>query len=368
VDVNQIVGYFNKVLFTVDRIEVSLFTIVTIFIPALIFYAAGKYFIRILSRKLPGLWELSGGSRFIFEIAVRLFFVVMGISIGFEIAGIDRSFLYYFYRFLFKPFFVIGSSPVSVISIALLLIIISGSMFLSKYLIKLLQNDVYPNTTLEIGIQNVINAFLKYFVLATGVIIGLQVNGINLSVFATIGAGLMVGIGFGLQNIASNFISGIVILLERPIKVGDYVDVNGVLGHVEQINGRSTLLRTRENIQMIVPNSKFISEKIINWSHNNLEVMVQVPIGISYANNPERAREVLLKIASDHGLVLDMPLPVVRLHEYGDSSINLVLEIWITEHNRRFEVISDINFKIYSAFKENDIHIPYPQMDVHMRN
>lgn len=358
----------TKKIFVIDKIEVSLLIVIQIAAPALVSLLIGRLFVKFLRKKLPGVWDLLGKSRYIVEILLKLLLLSWGISIGLQIAGIDRSLFSFINTIIFEPFITIGSSPVSVISMALLVVIISVSFFMSAYTTRFLSRDIYPNTSLEPGMQNVINAFLKYFIITTGVIIGLQVNGINLSVFATLGAGLMVGIGFGLQNVASNFISGVVILLERPIKVGDYVDVNGIYGIVKQINARSTVIMTRENILMIVPNSKFISENVVNWSHNDTNVLIRIPIGISYSSDPEKARSVLLEIAHDNEKTLNEPGPKVILDKFDNSSINLILEVWIDDIQKRFEIISDINYLIYKKFKEEGITIPFPQVDVHMRD
>ncbi|MCP4131895.1 MAG: mechanosensitive ion channel [bacterium] len=357
----------QKTIFTIDTIEVSFLVLLEVLIPTVLGLFAGKFTVRLLRSKVSHIWEFFGRSKYIVEIVLRLFLVIGGISIGFKIAGIDRSVFYYFYTFIFKPFFHIGSSPISVMSISLLLIIISASIFISKYAANLLDKDVYPETSLELGVQNVINTFLKYFIVTIGLIIGLQVNGINLSVFATIGAALMVGIGFGLQNLASNFISGIVILLERPIKVGDYVEVEGIYGIIEHINARSTLIKTRENILMIVPNSKFISENVINWSHNDDNVLLKIPIGIAYESDPEQAKRVLLDIAKQSSYVMDTPSPNVLLNQFGNSSVDMVLEVWTSNMRLRHEVISDINFAVSRRFSEEGIRIPFPQLDIHMR-
>ena len=357
----------KTVVFTIDTINVTFLMLLQVFVLTLCGYFLGKISVKILRKKLPKVWEFFGKSSFLVETVLRLFLLAGGLSVGLRVAGIEQSVLYYFYLLLFKPFFHIGTSPVSIISISLLLVILSASIFLARYLVLMLRRDIYPRTTIDVGVQNILDNFIKYMIIATGVIIGLQVNGINLSVFATIGAGLMVGIGFGLQNIASNFISGIVILLERPIKIGDYVEVKDICGTVDLIQARSTIIKTRENILMVVPNSKFITENVINWSLNDDSVLVNVPIGISYQSDPGSARDILLAIAGEHEKVLKKPEPAVLLEKFDNSSINMILEIWINDVQRRFEIISEINYAIFDRFREEGIVIPFPQMDVHMK-
>ncbi len=360
--------FLNTVIFTIGSIQITPLISLQVILSTLTGYFLGRILIGVLRKRLAAFWEFFGKSTFLVESVLRLFLLAGGLSLGLRLAGIKQSVIYYFYLLLFKPFFHIGSSPVSIISISLLLIIVSVSVFVARYTSLLLRKDVYPNTNIDPGVQNILDNFVKYLVIATGVIIGLQVNGINLSVFATIGAGLMVGVGFGLQNIASNFISGVVILLERPIKVGDYVEVDKICGTVDRIQARSTLIKTRENILMVVPNSKFISENVINWSLNDDNVLIEIPVGISYKSNPEAARDVLLAIAEDHEKILSKPPPVVLLEKFDNSSINMTLEVWITDVQRRFEIISDVNFLIYRRFNESGVVIPFPQLDVHMKN
>jgi small-conductance mechanosensitive channel len=268
---------------------------------------------------------------------------------------------------LSHPIFTLGTSPVSVMSIIFFIIVIYGSSFLTKMVSEFLNRDVYPKTSLNRGVQDVINTFLKYFIVAVGIIIGLQVNGINLSVFATIGAGLMVGIGFGLQNIANNFVSGIIILLERPVKVGDFVEIENISGEVVEISSRSTRIKNNQNIIMIVPNSKFVSESVINWSHNNDIVKLQIPIDISYNADPEHVKSILLEIAANHPNVLDKPKSDVHFLEFGESALKLMLLVWVDVAFKRYEIVSDINFEIYKKFKEEKIKIPYPQLDIHLQ-
>lgn len=363
----KFLAFFNKIVVTFDNTKLTILALVYIFLSLIIFWYLGKFSVNLLRTRVKKLWEYLGKSNYIIEILLRLFLVIGGLSIGFKLAGINISPIYYFSKLLFHPFIIIGSSQVSIISILVLIFIIWGSVFLSGYIRKILSSDIYPRAELDVGIKSIIDTFLKYFIIAIGVVIGLQINGINLSVFATLGGGLMVGIGFGLQNIANNFISGIVILLERPIKVGDYIEVGGIGGNVLSISARSTSVRTRENIIVIVPNSKFISENVVNWSHSDPRVRIKIQIGISYKSDPETTKKVLLNLADNHPAVIKSPPPNVRLKEYGDSSINMVLEVWIEDAIKKSEVESDINYQIYKEFAAHGIAIPFPQMDLHIK-
>jgi small-conductance mechanosensitive channel len=360
--------FLERTLFTIDNLDISLLILVKFIFPVVIAVIISRLIIRFLKKKAVRVWEHLGKSRYLLVVLIKLTLIIAALSLGFSLTGIDRTLFDYAYSLVFKPFITIGSTPVSITSILLLIIIISLSIIISRYIRKILNQDIYPRAGIDIGLRNVIDTFLKYFITGTGVIIGLQVNGINLSVFATIGAALMVGVGFGLQNIASNFISGIVILVERHIKVGDYIEVNNIYGSVEQIKARSTHIKTRDNIIIIVPNSKFISENVINWSHNDLKTMIKAPVGVSYGSDVKKVRDILLQIAIEHEKILNEPAPEVLLEEFDNSSINMALEMWTSDPKHRFEIISEINFEIVNRFRENGVVIPFPQIDVHMRD
>src|SRR5205814_6471246 len=174
-----------------------------------------------------------------------------------------------------------------------------------------------------------------------------------------------VGIGFGLQNIASNFISGLVILAERPITIGDRVEVAGVAGQVQQIRARSTVILTNDNITMIVPNTKFIDSPVTNWTYGDPRVRFRIPVGVAYGSDLDKVRDVLLEVAREDSHVLDEPKPTVFLETFGESSINLELVVWSREMSyrpRRFR--SDLNFAIAQKLREAGIQIPSPQRDL----
>jgi len=172
-----------------------------------------------------------------------------------------------------------------------------------------------------------------------------------------------------LQNIASNFISGLVILAERPITIGDRVEVAGVAGQVQQIRARSTVILTNDNITMIVPNTKFIDSPVTNWTYGDPRVRFRVPIGVAYGSDLEKVRNALLEVARENPHVLPQPAPTVFLETFGESSINLELVVWSKEMSyrpRRFR--SDLNFAIVQKLREAGIEIPYPQRDLHFRD
>ncbi|MBA2241736.1 MAG: mechanosensitive ion channel, partial [Chthoniobacterales bacterium] len=171
------------------------------------------------------------------------------------------------------------------------------------------------------------------------------------------------------QNIASNFISGLVILAERPITLGDRVEVGDVTGQVEQIRARCTIIRTNDNITMIVPNQKFIEEPVTNWTYGDPRVRFRIPVGVAYGSDIEKVRETLIAVGREHPNALQDPAPNVFLEKFGDNSIDFELVVWSSEMSfrpRRFK--SDLNFAIARKFREAGIEIPFPQRDVYIRS
>ncbi len=197
----------------------------------------------------------------------------------------------------------------------------------------------------------------------------LQTVGLDLSAVTVLAGALGVGIGFGLQNITNNFVSGIIILFERPIKVGDRIEVGEVSGDVISISMRSTTIVTNDNISIIVPNSDFISSKVINWSHTDRNIRFNIPVGVSYNEDPEVIRKLLLEVADENKGILQQPKPDVLFKEYADSALVFILRIWTREYINRPDVLkSQIYYAAFKKFKEHNIEIPFPQRDLHIKN
>jgi small-conductance mechanosensitive channel len=201
-----------------------------------------------------------------------------------------------------------------------------------------------------------------------GVIFGFQFVGIDLSGLAVIFGLLSVGIGFGLQNITSNFMAGLILLFERPIKVGDRVTVGDTEGDVMAINMRSTTVKSLNNIAIIVPNSDFISSKVINWSHSDLKTRLVVEVGVSYNSDVDKVLQALREVAEENSHVLDRPKPDVLFRSFGDSSWNMAMRVWIANPKQYYKIMSDLNIAIVRKFREYGIEIPFPQRDLHVRS
>ncbi len=280
-----------------------------------------------------------------------------------------RDYLDPFFSILNYRIFTLGEAQITPLNIIYLILLTILLFWLSNKLKNLLVERVLGRTHLDLGARLAIGTITRYFLLLVGFLIILQTVGINLTTLNVLAGAVGIGVGFGLQNVASNFISGLIILFERPIKIGDRIEVGGVDGKVTGIGARSTTVRTNDNITIIVPNSKFISENVVNWSFENNIIRFRVPVGVAYDTNINQAKRILLEIAAENKDVLDEPKPAVRLMKFGDSSIDLQLWVWTKDKlQRKTVLISNLNFAIWEKFRENEIEIPFPQTDLHIRS
>lgn len=233
----------------------------------------------------------------------------------------------------------------------------------NRTLIKRLAKQMKMDRGIEFAVQKV----TQYVVVGIGVYTAFAFVGLPVSAFAGVFALLSVGIGFGLQNITANFISGIILLIERPIKVGDRLTVGEVWGDVSRINLRTTIIQTPDNMSIIVPNSKILDDQIINWTFGDHRIRIKIPVGVAYGSDIRLVEKVLGEAAEKHNLILKKPSPQVWLNEFADSSLNFELLVWIEKATERDQIISDINKIIYKLFIDYNIEIPFPQRDLNIK-
>jgi small-conductance mechanosensitive channel len=264
--------------------------------------------------------------------------------------------------------FEINRTPVTPSSIVMFVIVVTVFYFFSRLLQKALQNKILTRFRIDKGTQYTLSRVSHYVIMIIGGLLAFQFIGIDLSGLAVIVGLLSVGIGFGLQNVTSNFIAGLILLFERPIKVGDRVTVGRTEGDVVAINMRSTTVRSLDNISIIVPNSEFVSSQVINWSHGDPKVRLIVEVGVSYNSNLDDVIRSLHEVADENQNVLKHPEPDVLLSSFGDSSWNMKLRVWLENPENYYKIHSDINCEIVRKFRQNGIEIPFPQRDVHMRS
>lgn len=257
----------------------------------------------------------------------------------------------------------------SLVQISLLVALLIAVFWFSSGTKRFLLNRVLPQSGLDRSLQYAIAQVVSNIVLVVGIVIVLENTGIHLAALAVFAGAVGVGIGFGLQNIASNFISGLVILAERPITIGDRVEVAGIAGQVEHIRARSTVIRTNDNIMMIVPNTKFIDSPVTNWTYGDRRVRFRIPVGVAYGTDVRKVRESLLAVAHENHHTLKEPEPGVFLEQFGENSIDFKLVVWSSEMSARpSRFRSDLNFAIAEKFREVGIEFPFPQRDVHIRD
>jgi small-conductance mechanosensitive channel len=257
----------------------------------------------------------------------------------------------------------------SLLNIFLLIALLVGVFWFSSRTKRFLFNRFLVKSGLDRALQYAIAQIVSNLVLVIGIFIVLENTGINLGALTVFAGAVGIGVGFGLQNIASNFISGLVILAERPIAIGDRVEVAGITGQVQQIRARSTVIVTNDNIAMIVPNSKFIDSPVTNWTYGDPRVRFRLPVGVAYGSNVNKVRDALVAAGRSNPKVLDDPAPSVFLKQFGESSIDFELVVWSTEmSNRPARFKSDLNFAIEEKLREAGIEIPFPQRDLHIRS
>src|SRR5579862_4081178 len=268
-----------------------------------------------------------------------------------------------------KPLFQVGQTWISLATMVEFIVVISVVVLVSRLVRRLLRTRVLAHTKLEVGQQYAIARIVSYVVLVLGLLIGLETMGINLSSLAVLAGALGVGIGFGLQNIVSNFVSGLIILAERPIQIDDRVDLgNNTIGKVVRIGARATQVLTNDNIMIIVPNSEFVSNRVVNWTHIDQRVRLRLSIGAGYSSDPHVVEKLLVEVANENPNVLKNPAPTVAFKEFGESSLNFELRVWAEDMaHRPGNLESQLNFAIWDKFKQHGIEIPFSQRDLHLK-
>ena len=246
------------------------------------------------------------------------------------------------------------------------LILLFTHMFVKIWRSTILKK-MLANSGMAKGIQDTVSTITSYSFWVFGTILALNAVGISTTSLTVAFGALGIGLGFGLQNIFNNFISGLILLFERPLQVGDWVEINGIWGSVEKINVRSTVVKSVDNAALIIPNSEFISNRLINWSFKDPKIRRTISIGVAYGSDIHKVQSILLDIANKHPRVYRSPAPDVVFTNFGDSALLFDLRIWV-HVDYSISTRTDIRFEINRRFKEENIVIPFPQRDVHIYN
>ena len=266
--------------------------------------------------------------------------------------------------------FELGDYRIIPVKIIWAVVLFSALLVVSGWIKCQLEKQWLEVFNINSGARDAVVTISGYIMFLIAVLIGLSAAGFDFGNIAIIAGALSVGIGFGLQNIVNNFVSGLILLFERPIRKGDWVEVGTTAGYVKNIQIRSTLIRTFDNSDVIVPNSELISNQVTNWMLSSKKGRAIVPVGVAYGSDVEKVKEILLQIAADNDKLIhgdNRWSPNVLFRAFGASSLDFELRVFLKEVSGRLGVISDINFAINKAFKEASIEIPFPQQDVYVR-
>lgn len=272
-------------------------------------------------------------------------------------------------KIMSEPLIPIGKTSVTLWSIVYVSILTIVLLIITGRLQLWVVDNAFQKSKIDLGTRYGVSMIAKYIVLGLGFMVILQSAGIDLSSLTIMAGALGLGLSFGLQNIVANFVSGFTILMERPVKVGDRIEVDGVLGNVSKIKLRSTTIITNDNIEIIVPNTEFISGKVTNLSHSSKEIRLNFPFGVSYNSDPKKVRSIVEQVALDHKGILKKPAPMLVFREFGESSLNFEIRVWTKEYAKTPDILqSELLFAIFDALKENNIEIPFPQRDIHIKS
>ncbi|HEX5033914.1 MAG TPA: mechanosensitive ion channel domain-containing protein, partial [bacterium] len=289
---------------------------------------------------------------------------VAHVSWGQRLSGVWDDFL----RFWNFEVSSVDDSPITVGKILVALILVLFGTLLARRISRMLAEKVLPRFGIASGVAAALRTLCFYLLFLFFFIVALNVVRVPLTIFAVLGGAVAIGIGFGSQNLMNNFISGLILLIERPIKVGDIIQMESTTGTVEHIGGRSTQIRTSDNTQLIIPNSSFLEKPVVNWTLSDDLVRNAIRLGVAYGSSTRKVAELLKKAADSHGKVLKSPPPVANFSDFGADALIFDLLYWVRMRSlsERREIDSDLRFMIDNLFREADITIAYPQRDIHL--
>ncbi len=292
---------------------------------------------------------------------------VLAMSVGLLVAwGAGGSLIIHFFNFLNRPFQV-GSLQLSLQSVGYALLVLLITHAVASLWRPFFHDRVLDRSGMEKGVQASITTISIYIIWFLGILICLNTIGVSTTSLAVLFGALGIGLGFGLQNIFSNFVSGLILLFERPVQVGDAVQIDGTWGHIQNINVRATVVQTYDNASLIIPNSDFISKQVTNWSFKDPRVRISVEVGVAYGSDVRLVNQTLLEVARNHPRVMETPKPDVLFTDFGDSALMFRLRAW-THLNYMLSAATEIRFEVDRLFRERDIEIPFPQRDIHVRS
>jgi len=268
-------------------------------------------------------------------------------------------------KVIYYPLVTLSGTPVTIAAILIALFIFLAFRAMAQVIGYAIREGLKRHGQAD-GVAAAIAQITRYVMIFLGLAIALNTIGVNVNALIAGSAGLLVRIGLGLQQVTSNFVSGLIVLIERPVKKGDVIQIGEVDGTVVEIGLRATQILTRDEVTLLIPNMELIAGRVVNQSVPSPRLRIRVRVGVAYESDIDLVRDTLLEVANAHEKVLEDPAPAVRLQGFGDSSLDFALLCWIPEAPSDDEVASDIRFAIIAAFREKGISMPFPQRDVHV--
>src|SRR5712671_6531623 len=264
--------------------------------------------------------------------------------------------------------YYIGNIPFSITAIVEGALILAVALLVSRTLSTLLQRRIAKRAYLDPGLRYTMGRLTQYLIIAIGALLALKIAfDLNLTSIAVLFTALSVGIGFGLQYIAADIASGFILLFERPVRVGDRITIGEDEGDVQSINLRTTIVNTNDRIAIIVPNSRLVTQRVVNWSYGDPRARISIPISVAYGSDIELVTKTLLTAADEVDNVLRDPTPKVQFLKFGDWSLDFRLLVWTNRPRLHMQIRSDINYRIERLFRQSGIEIPFPQTEFRMR-
>ena len=305
----------------------------------------------IIARRLRTIW------RFV-AIGTWVYLALDTFGLYAAVAGSLRGWLVHEYH--------LGELAISLADFLLVGVTFGAAVLLSRLVRTTLEEDVVSRMTLPRGVPQTISVTSGYAVLVIGAMVALAAGGFDMSSFALLAGALGVGIGFGLQNVVNNFVSGLILIFERPVQVGDTIELDQLIGEVRRIGVRASMVRTFQGAEVIVPNGDLISQRVTNWTLSDRRRRIELPVGVAYGSDPKRVIELLLEVARADEGILDDPEPAALFRGFGDSSLDFELRAWTAAFDSWMAVASGLGIAVNDALAEAGITIPFPQRDVHL--
>jgi len=298
---------------------------------------------------------------------LRMVAFVMWAAVTFDSLGVLRP-LIATGRNIWAAELTRGALHISVGDVLAFFVTVWGAFFVSSFVRFVLQEDVFPRLSLGAGLPYALSSLVSYAIVTVGFIVALLVLGVNLDRVTVLGGAFGVGVGFGLQNVVNNFVSGLIVLFERPVHIGDEVQIGNVQGQVRRIGFRSSTIRVAEGAEVIVPNSQLVAERVTNWTPVLRLRRVDIQVNVSYGTAPDMVLKVLAGVAQTNHDIVSQPAPRAFFLGFGESALRFELQAWTSRLDNLLGIKSDLGVSVYAALREAGMAIALPQQEVHLHH